>query len=400
MRRSDSRILTTHVGSLSRPDDLIAMDQARRGGQPYDEEARLARLRGGVAEIVREQVELGVDVVNDGELGKAMRGRIDYGAWLLYGYERLTGWELVETDAAEQQQTPVATLVERGTQRRDRAAFADFYRDEIDRLAAPSPTSQTRFTGPVTYVGQQALQRDLTNLQTALQGAGAQEAFMTAVAPGSFGRGQNRYYPNEEAFLFALGAAMSHEYKAIVDAGFVLQIDDPGLPDSWDAAAPSVSVEEYRKYAAVCVEALNHGLAGIPEDRVRYHFCWGSWHGPHTTDLPLRDIVDLVLRVRAGAYSVEAGNVRHEHEWKVWQDVKLPAGRILIPGVVSHATNVVEHPELVADRIVRFAQVVGRENVIAGTDCGLGGRIHPSLVWAKLGALAEGAQLASKQLWA
>src|SRR5687767_10299316 len=219
-------------------------------------------------------------------------------------------------------------------------------------------------------------------------------------APGTFGRDQNRYYKTQEEFLFALADALRVEYRAISDAGFILQIDDPGMAENWDAMDPSVTIEEYRGYARLCIEALNHALAGIPEERVRYHMCWGSWHGPHLTDIPLRDIVDLLLTIRAGAYSLEAGNVRHEHEWKVWRDVKLPDGKTLIPGVVSHATNVVEHPELVADRIVQYAQLVGRENVIAGTDCGLGGRIHASLAWAKLRSLVEGAKLASRQLFA
>jgi len=214
-----------------------------------------------------------------------------------------------------------------------------------------------------------------------------------------FCRGQNAYYSSEEAFLEGIADALAVEYRAIVDAGFILQLDDPGLPDTWDMLDPHPSLQEYQRYAMLRVEALNRALKGIPEERVRYHMCWGSWHGPHTTDLPLRDIVDVMLRVNAQAYSVEAGNVRHEHEYKVWSDVKLPEGKILIPGVVSHATNVVEHPELVADRLSAYANIVGRENVIGGTDCGLGGRVHPQLAWAKLNALAEGAKLASKALW-
>jgi 5-methyltetrahydropteroyltriglutamate--homocysteine methyltransferase len=255
------------------------------------------------------------------------------------------------------------------------------------------------FTGPIAYVGQAAVARDIANFKAGLVQVKAEEGFMTSVAPGSFARRQNRYYKSDEEFLHALGEAMREEYRAIVEAGIVLQLDDPGLPDTWDMANPEPSVADYRKFAALRIEALNHALRGLPEDRIRYHICWGSWHGPHSTDLPLANIVDLLLTVKAGAYSIEAGNVRHEHEWKVWRDVKLPEGKILIPGVVSHATNVLEHPELVADRIVRLAGVVGRENVIAGTDCGLGGRIHASLAWAKLEALAQGAALASKQLW-
>jgi 5-methyltetrahydropteroyltriglutamate--homocysteine methyltransferase len=246
------------------------------------------------------------------------------------------------------------------------------------------------------------VKRDVENLKAATQASGPKDAFMTSIAVGSvemFCRGQDDHYKRPEAFLDAIAKAMAVEYRAIVDAGFVLQLDDPGLPDTWDMLDPQPSVEEYKRYAMVRVEALNQALQDIPEDRVRYHICWGSWHGPHTTDIPLRDIVDVMLKVRAQAYSVEAGNVRHEHEYKVWRDVKLPQGKILIPGVVSHATNVVEHPELVADRLVTFAKAVGRENVIAGTDCGLGGRVHPQIAAAKLQALSAGARLATGQLW-
>jgi 5-methyltetrahydropteroyltriglutamate--homocysteine methyltransferase len=254
-------------------------------------------------------------------------------------------------------------------------------------------------TGPLRYTGQAAVARDIANFKAALGKSKAEEGFITSVAPGSFARRQNQYYKTDEEFLFALADALKEEYKAIVDAGFVLQLDDPGLPDSWDMTSPEPTLAEYRKFAAVRIEALNHALKDLPEDRIRYHICWGSWHGPHMTDLPLASIVDMMLGVRAAGFSVEAGNVRHEHEWKVWRDVKLPPGKVLLPGVVSHATNVIEHPELVSDRIVRFAKVVGRENVIAATDCGLGGRIHAQLAWAKLDALAQGARLATKELW-
>jgi 5-methyltetrahydropteroyltriglutamate--homocysteine methyltransferase len=247
-----------------------------------------------------------------------------------------------------------------------------------------------------------AVRRDVINLKAAADAAGVQEAFITSIAVGTvetFCRGQDAYYKHAEAFLDDIANAMAVEYRAIVDAGFVLQLDDPGLPDTWDMLDPHPTLAEYTRYAMLRVEALNHALQGIPEDRVRHHICWGSWHGPHTTDLPLRDIVEVMLRVKAQAYSVEAGNVRHEHEYKVWRDVKLPEGKILIPGVVSHATNVVEHPELVADRLVAYANIVGRENVIAGTDCGLGGRVHPQIAQAKLCALSEGARRATRQLW-
>ena len=255
---------------------------------------------------------------------------------------------------------------------------------------------------PIKYTGEQALRSDLANLKAAAEARGVKEAFVTSIAVGSlemFCRGQNVHYPSSEAFLEGIANALAVEYRAIVNAGFVLQLDDPGLPDTWDMLEPHPTLEEYRRYAMLRVEALNYALEGLPEDKIRFHICWGSWHGPHATDLPLREIVDVMLRVKAQAFSVEAGNVRHEHEYKVWKDGKLPDGKLLIPGVVSHATNVVEHPEVVADRLISYAKAVGRENVIAGTDCGLGGRIHPQIAWAKLRALSQGAELASRALW-
>jgi 5-methyltetrahydropteroyltriglutamate--homocysteine methyltransferase len=392
MKRSTDRILTSHAGSLPRPDSLIEVNQAKFAGSGFDEAVYEARLKEAVGEICQAQAALGIDVINDGEFGKATRGAIDYGAWSSYAWARLEGWEQGEPG-------PLPALANR----RDRQKFPEFYR-ELDATSFLSSSSlggrPPVFTAPIAYVGQRAVARDIENFTAALARVKAEEGFVSSVAPGSFARRQNRYYPSDEAFLFALGEAMREEYRAIVDAGLVLQLDDPGLPDSWDMANPEPGIDEYKKFASLRVEALNHALRGLPEDRIRYHICWGSWHGPHSTDLPLASIVDVLLEVKAGAFSIEAGNVRHEHEWKVWREVKLPEGKILIPGVVSHATNVLEHRELVADRILRFAGVVGRENVIAGTDCGLGGRIHPQLAWAKLEALVQGAALASKQLWA
>jgi len=391
MKRSERRILTSHAGSLPRPDSLLELNRAKIMGESYDAAAYSARLKDAVADVARKQAEIGVDIVNDGEFGKASRGAIDYGAWQSYAFGRLSGWV-----PGEPRPSPALSS------RRDRQIFADFYK-ELDGTQFLSSSAMTGrppvFTGPIRYTGQQAVRADTENFKAALGKAKAEEGFITSVAPGSFARRQNNYYKTDEEFLYALADALKEEYKAIIDAGFVLQLDDPGLPDSWDMANPEPSIAEYKKFAAVRIEALNHALEGLPEDRIRYHICWGSWHGPHSTDLPLASIVDLLLKVRAGAFSVEAGNVRHEHEWKVWREAKLPDGKLLMPGVVSHATNVLEHPELVADRIVRFANVVGRENVIAGTDCGLGGRIHPQLAWAKLEALVAGAELASRQLW-
>ena len=399
MKRSDNRILTTHAGSLPRPEDLIQMYQARARGEPQDEAVLAARLNSAVSEVVKQQAEAGVDVVDDGEYGKPALGTVDYGPWSSYATFRLSGWEPEQVRAGAAPITPHAAQLASMGGRRERREFAEFYEELTGTTRPGVARPRNIFTGPISYVGQDDIQTDISNLRAAYEASGVEEAYMCAVAPGSFGRGLNYHYATDEEFLFALGEAMGQEYKAITDAGFILQLDDPGLPDSWDMMSPSLTLEEYKKYANTCIDALNHGLQGIPEDRVRYHICWGSWHGPHTTDIPLRDIVDIMLRVNAGGYSVEAGNVRHEHEWKVWRETKLPDGKVLIPGVVSHATNVVEHPQLVADRIIRYANVVGRENVIAGTDCGFGGRVHPQIAWAKLKSLSEGAALATKALW-
>jgi 5-methyltetrahydropteroyltriglutamate--homocysteine methyltransferase len=392
VRHSTDRILVTHAGSLPRPDKLIAAWSAAAS----DVDAMLAT---SVTDILNAQVQAGVDVPNDGELGKPMRSKSDLAAWGTYIFGRLGGFGPTPAGSAAPNRAvagqPMRIVGERWEQRQ----FPQFY---TEAAFVPSTASRPSCIGPITYTGQEALHRDLANLKAATTAAGASEAFVTSIAVGSlemFCRGQNLHYPTADAFLEAIAQALAVEYRAIVEAGFVLQLDDPGLPDTWDMLDPHPTLDEYRRYAMLRVEVLNHALRGIPEDRVRFHICWGSWHGPHVTDLPLRDIVEVMLHVKAQAYSVEAGNVRHEHEHKVWRDVKLPDGKILIPGVVSHATNVVEHPEVVADRILAYAKAVGRENVIAGTDCGLGGRVHAEIAWAKLRALAEGARLATKQLW-
>jgi len=280
----------------------------------------------------------------------------------------------------------------------ERQEFAEFYKD-YTWVTSPE---RVIVSGPIAYIGQDEVARDIALFKAALAAADrpVEDAFMCVLAPGWLEHFfYNEHYPDDEQYLFALADAMKHEYKAVVDAGLILQIDDPALPDTYDMIVPAPAIEDYRRYARVRVEALNHALKGLPADRIRYHICWGSWHGPHTHDLPLEHVIDLMLDVNAGAYSVEAANARHEHEWKLWKKTKLPEGKILIPGVVSHATNVVEHPELVADRIIRYAQLVGRENVIAGTDCGLGFRVHPQIAWAKLKVLSEGAALATRELW-
>jgi 5-methyltetrahydropteroyltriglutamate--homocysteine methyltransferase len=385
MKRSNERILTTHVGRLQRPEELTQAMEAHPRGQPTDD-AFAGQLKAAVAEIVRQQADVGVDVVCDGEFGKL--------SWNTYINGRLGGHETVPINPGE--------AVRRS---RDRTEFAQFY-EELERGGSAYYRSPGRdapkgrrwsCTSDVTYIGGDALRHDLENLRAAVASTQVTEAFVPATSP--MRPRTNQHYASEDAYYEAVAEAMRTEYRAIVDAGFVLQIDDPHLPDLWDSDAKEMTLADYRRRAGRVVEILNHALRGIPEDRIRYHICWGSWHGAHAHDLPLKDVVDLLLQVRAQAYSIEAANARHEHEWQLWKDVKLPDGKILIPGVVAHATNGIEHPELVALRIKNFASVVGRENVIASTDCGLGYRVHPQIAWAKLKTLAAGARLASKELW-
>lgn len=385
MKHSTDRILTTHAGRLDGPRDLREMTFNFMAGKGPDLAAVMARVQSGITETIRKQADAGIDIISDGELGKIGFGYAYYG-------RRLSGLATRKRDPGESGWM--------GANTGERVEFAEFYKDlNFEQFLPPE---RTICNGPIAYIGQQEVANDIALFKRALAEAGAraEETFLCVLAPGWLEHFfHNEYYSNDEQYLFALADAMKHEYKAIVDAGFILQLDDPALPDTYDMIVPTPTIAEYRKFAEVRIDALNHALQGLPEDRVRYHICWGSWHGPHTHDLPLKHVVDLMLKVRAGAYSVEAANPRHEHEWKVWKDVKLPDGKILIPGVVSHASNVVEHPELVADRIALYASLVGRENVIAGTDCGLGLRVHPQIAWAKLKALSEGAALASKQLW-
>jgi 5-methyltetrahydropteroyltriglutamate--homocysteine methyltransferase len=392
MRRSTERILTTHVGSLIRPPALIEFLRAQQERRPVDEAAFAACLASSVAEIVRQQAEAGVDVVSDGEFGKTI-------SWSQYALERLSGFE-------RRPMKPGANPFARGA---DRSRFAEFYA-ELDARDAPATQSEAACIGPIAYTGQAALQRDIDNLRAALAenaatGAAVTEAFLPVAAPASvIPDRRNEYYATDDDCLQAIAEAMRTEYRMIVDAGFLVQLDDARTAVTYDRMVPPASFADYRHWVGRYVEVLNHALKGIPQDLVRYHVCWGSWPGPHTTDVPLRDIVDLMVQVRAGAYVIEGANPRHEHEWKVWQSVKLPAGKVLVPGVISHATNIVEHPELVCERIVRLARLVGRDNIIAGTDCGFAQspmyrRVHPSIMWAKLEALAAGAKLASRELW-
>src|SRR5579883_2434215 len=382
MQRSTDRILTTHVGSLVRPPELKRFIDAKQGGESFEPSEYEAALKEAVRGIVRGQVEAGVDVVDDGEFGKS--------AWHTYIRDRVTGYE--DREVGREQDFVVGKDLER---------FPDFY----GQYAASFGLNSTRpvCVAPIGYKPEQ-IQRDIANFKAALEGLQPVEAFMPLVAPASALRDAvNEYYPSEEAYVYALADVMKQEYQAVVDAGFLLQVDDAVLATMW-LLLEDQGLEHYRKWAELRIEALNYALKGIPEDRVRYHLCWGSWNGPHTNDVPLANIVDLLLRVNAGAYSIEAANPRHHHEWRVWETVKLPEGKTLIPGVISHATNIVEHPREVADRIVKFAGLVGRENVIAGTDCGFAQiegiqRVYPTIMWAKLRTLAEGARLASQELF-
>jgi len=382
MKRSTERILVTHVGSLARPPDLMEMLVARQEGKPYDHDALAQRTRAAVAEVVQKQIECGVDIVNDGELGKANFSR--------YTRERLSGF--VER-AAPAGFKPTSIFG------RDMADFPDYF-NRGGRTAIGHHARLFYCAEPLQFVGHDEVKSDIENLKAALQGKKVEEAFLPAVAPGTMEHWmKNEYYPTQEAYLFAIAEAMREEYKAIVDAGFVLQIDDPDLADAWQMH-PEMSLAQYRKYQELRIDALNHGLRGLPIDRVRFHMCWGSYHGPHKYDIPLKDIMDLILKVPAGAYSIEASNPCHDHEWRVWQETKLPDGTILIPGVVGHYSDFIEHPQAIADRLVRYGKIVGRENVIAGTDCGIGSRVgHPQIAWAKFQAMAEGARLATKELW-
>ena len=388
MKHSTERILTTHVGSLPRPPDLLEMIQAKEQGRPIDAEAFAGRVKSAVAAVVRKQAEAGIDIAADGEMGRF--------GFIPYVNERLTGLEARSNPRSE------------GTWARSREhlAFPEYYAWAAQMPGAAGGAQRTQWvcTGPIAYKGQEALKRDINNLKAALAQVRHEEAFMPAVSPAQLaGWNRNEYYKTEEEFRIAIADALREEYKAIVDAGLVLQIDDPQLASHY-TTHPELDIAQCRNVASATVEVLNHALAGIPAERVRYHTCYGINMGPRVHDLELKHIIDIMLRINAGAFSFEAGNPRHEHEWKVWETAKLPQGKVLIPGVITHGSNFVEHPEVVAQRIGRFAEAVGRENVIAGADCGFASfsttcEVHPTVVWAKLAALGEGARLASRELW-
>ena len=397
MPQNADRILTTHVGSLIRPPKLIDFWRAIEDGKPYDQAAFEACLTESVAEVVRQQAEAGIDIVSDGEFSKGVN-------WAFYIFKRLSGI-MVRPATPEEIKDPMSSM--RGG--RDVQAFPEFYA-EYDAASGLGKRLGNRIVvnGPLQYSAQQ-VSRDIGNLKAAVAKARPQHptlaAFLPVVAPASALPGAKlEHYKDEESFMSALADALHQEYRAIVDAGLYVQVDDAFLPYMHERMVPPMSNADYRRWAQLRVDALNQALRGIPEDRSRYHICWGSWNGPHAFDVPLKDIIDLVLQVRVGAYSFEAANPRHAHEWRVWETAKLRPGQVLIPGVISHATNIVEHPELVAERIVRLARIVGRENVIGGTDCGFAQspfarRVHPTIMWAKLRSLAEGARIATATLW-
>jgi 5-methyltetrahydropteroyltriglutamate--homocysteine methyltransferase len=386
MQLGTDRILTTHVGSLPRPDDLFETMLAKMDGKPVDERAYAERVRRAVADIVKQQVETGLDVVNDGEMGKP--------SFITYATQRLAGLEKRE-----------GTRPSPFSNTRETRDFPEYYQSTVaEQVSARRRRALMVCTGPIKYKGHDQLKFDLDALKAALATAGATEAFVPAIAPSNIETTTpNEYYPTAEAYVFAIAEAMREEYKAIVDAGFLLQIDDPFLV-TYYIMRPELDIAACRKWAELRVEALNTAIAGLPSDRIRFHTCYSINMGPRVHDMQLKDIIDVILKVRAGGYSFEAANPRHEHEWEEWRRARVPDDKVLIPGVITQSTVLVEHPELVAQRIARFADVVGRERVIAGADCGFASfagsnEVHPSIIWAKFAALAEGARIASRRLW-
>jgi 5-methyltetrahydropteroyltriglutamate--homocysteine methyltransferase len=386
MKRSSDRILTTHVGSLIRPPELLEFLRAKQAGERYDQAAYERCLKECVAAVVKKQAEVGIDVVSDGEFGKSI-------SWSQYVLERLEGFERRPFSGGNPFQ--------RGA---DRTRFPEFY-EELDARDRVETTMDSVAVAPIKYSGAKLLQQDIDNFKAALAKVEVEEGFLPVAAPASvIPDRKNEYYKSDDDLLAAIGAAMRSEYKQIIDNGLLVQLDDARTAVTFDRMVPPATTQDYLKWVARHVDILNEAIKGLPRDKIRYHVCWGSWPGPHTTDIPLKTIVNLILKLKVGAFVIEGANPRHEHEWRVWESVKLPKDVLLIPGVISHATNIVEHPELVSERIVRLAKLVGRENVIASTDCGFAQgpfhrRVHPSIMWAKLQALAEGARLATAELW-
>ncbi|HAG63787.1 5-methyltetrahydropteroyltriglutamate--homocysteine methyltransferase [Kocuria rhizophila] len=403
MPLNTDRIQTTHVGSLPRTPQLLEANNRFQAGE-IDLAQLGEALDTGVIDVVRKQREIGLDIVNDGEYGHTTSGAVDYGAWWNYSFHRLGGLTPTDEDRWQTAETlrssPGNIVLTSFPDRRDRSKFREAYEDPTAGvLAHRASVSQPKITGPLTYTGQEAVAGDIRRIKEAMAETGATQGFVAALSPGSCARVKNEYYASDEELVYACADAMREEYKAITDAGLIVQIDDPSIAESWDQINPEPTVEDYLAFTQLRVDALNYALRDLPEEQIRFHLCWGSWHGPHTTDLEFKYLVDLMLTIRAQGYSFEASSPRHGHEWKVWTDHQLPEGKVVYPGFVSHSTNVVEHPELVADRIEQYASVVGKENVIASTDCGLGGRLHPQIALAKLESLVEGARIASQRLF-
>ena len=406
-------IRTSHAGSLPRTPELLEANRAKQtqntarlageavtdaDAERYDE-----LLTASVVDLVARQRDLGISIPNDGEYGHAMAADFDYGAWWHYSFARTDGLELDDVDkweAPAKRSEPGAIRLTSFGDRRDRNLFADVYGDESSGTDTGTQPQFPKATGPISYIGHAQVAADIANLKAGLSAAGYDErdGYINALSPGSASRIANEHYATEEEFIWAWADVLREEYLAITEAGLTVQIDDPSLAENFDQINPEPSFDDYRAFTQIRIDALNHALRGIDPAQVRVHTCWGSWHGPHVTDLPFAEIVDQVLTINAAGITFEAANARHEHEWRIWEDTKLPEGKYLIPGIVSHATNVVEHPELVAERIERFARLVGPDNVVASTDCGLGGRVHPDIAVAKLQALTEGAALASSRL--
>ena len=387
MLRSTDRILTMHAGTLPRPADIRERVMAKSRGEQVDDAQLTADMRGVIAENVRLQMENGIDSVNDGEISKS--------SFSNYMRERLDGLEIRTVDPNAPRMGAIGG--------RDLQYFPEYFQVGPNRSAAATGQNrvdQTVCVGPISYVGHSDVQADIDNFRVGLEGTTPPEIYLPAITPGTVEHWlKNEHYASQEEFLFAVADALAIEYKIIVDAGFLLQIDDPDLPDAWQIH-PDMDVPAYRKFAQLRVDALNHALRDIPEESIRFHTCWGSYHGPHMFDIPLADIADIILNVKAAGYSIEASNPRHDHEWVVWKDVDWPDGKALIPGVIGHACDFIEHPDLVAQRLVRYANIVGKENVIAGTDCGIGSRVgHASVCWAKFKAMSDGAAIATKELW-
>jgi 5-methyltetrahydropteroyltriglutamate--homocysteine methyltransferase len=386
MKRSTDRILTSHVGSLPRPTELLELYRSGAAGDTLT-----TGLRQAIADVVARQRDHGIDVVNDGEYGKPMSDAVDYAAFQNYAYDRVSGYEMRDV--------PVTDF----SMGRDFTDFADYYASpEATWTADPdAPFELGVNVGEILYIGQDEVERDIANLQAALPDGYEESAFLTSMSAGTeiYEPPSEHYATPEEQFI-AMAEAMRTEFKAITDAGLIVQLDDPWLVDCFSTQySMSWDIESFRAWAEHHIEVVNHSIEGIPAEQIRHHICWGSWKGPHSSDLPLKDVIDLLMKLDVGLYSVEAANPMHEHEWRVWEEIDVPDGKIVMPGVVTHKTNVLEHPEVVADRIVRYANVLGPENVIAGTDCGMGGRMDPTLAWAKLRALGDGAEIASKRLF-